>query len=117
MTMSIDTRPVNLDQQPCGRVTFDGASCQYGEDIKPGDLVAANLDVKDVCTGGGLYLIEERANGRVVWRGCRRMMRTAEGICIDLRGNGEWATYRSLEQVGWHVVGVVEIVYKPTRYQ
>jgi len=43
-----------------GKSIFDGAACKCGDAIESGDLVAANFDVRDVHTGGGLHLLEER---------------------------------------------------------
>lgn len=108
---------VSEGNQLSGRVTFDGSTCHYGDEIKTGDLVVANFDVKEVHPGGGLYLVEERQGVRVVWRGCRKMMLVPDGIAIDCDGNGDWRTFPKLAAVNWHVVGVVETVYKPTRYQ
>lgn len=100
-----------------GRAVFDGASCQYADVVKPGDMIAANFDAKHVHTGGGLYLLEEREDGVVTWRGCRRMMRVPTGIAVDQDGQGDWKTLSSLETYRWHVVGTIETVYKPIRYQ
>lgn len=100
----------NPEQEPTGRALIDGGQCQYGNVIKAGDLVAANFDAKRVHTGGGLYLVQA-ADG---WRGCRRMMRVPDGIAIDQDGHGDWATFRSMEETCWHVVGTVETVYKAT---
>ena len=100
-----------------GRAVFNGASCQYADAVKPGDLIAANFDVTHVHTGGGLYLLEEREDGRVTWRGCRRMMRVPTGIAVDQDGHGDWKTPSCLEAYGWHIVGTIETVYKPTCYQ
>ncbi len=105
------------DNAHTGRAVFDGGACQYADAVKPGDLIAANFDAKHVDTGGGLYLLEEREGGRVTWRGCRRLMRVPAGIAIDQDGLGDWITFPCLEAFGWHVVGTIETVYKPTRYQ
>lgn len=43
--------------EPTGWIMFDGRECPYADAIKSGDLVAANFDVKDAHTGGGLYLL------------------------------------------------------------
>lgn len=95
-----------------GRALFDGTTCLCGDAIQAGDLVAANFDVKDVHTGGGLYLLEARDNGQVTWRGCRRMMRTLTGIAIDQNGQGDWITVPNLNDTRWRVVGIVESVYR-----
>ena len=103
----------NQHQEPKGRAFLDGAQCLCGDAIKADDLVAANFDNKHVHTGGGLYLVQS-ADG---WRGCRRMMRVPDGIAIDQDGHGDWVTFANLDVTGWRVVGTVETVYRPTRYQ
>lgn len=100
-------------QEPTGRSMLDGAQCLCGDAIKANDLVAANFDNKHVHTGGGLYLVQTTDG----WRGCRRMMRVPDGIAIDQDGHGDWVTFANLDVPGWHVVGTVETVYRPTRYQ
>ncbi len=97
-----------------GRRLIDGTNCQYAGAVKPGDLVAANFDDRHVHTGGGLYLLEEVEDGRVVWSGCRRMMRVPGGIGIDITGHRDWETFPSMEATRWQVVGRVERVYRPT---
>lgn len=98
-----------------GRSIFDGVQCQYADAVVPGDLIAANFDVKRVHTGGGLYLIQARDGSK--WRGCRRMIRVPDGIAIDQDGRGDWVTVPNMKETCWRVVGIVETVYKPTRYQ
>ncbi|MGH8523334.1 MAG: hypothetical protein ACREXY_03720 [Gammaproteobacteria bacterium] len=97
-----------------GRAVFDADSCQYADAVRPGDLDAANFDTKDVRTGGDLYLVEALKEGRVVWRGCRRLTRVADGIAVDQDGRGDWVTVRNLDEVGWRVAGRIERVYRPT---
>lgn len=111
---SIALQLAQEEQDLHGRAIFDGTYCQYADAVKPGDLIAANFDVRDVHTGGGLFLIEERASGRVTWRGCRRMIRVPQGVSVDQDGHGDWVTLPSLEECRWRVVGVVETVYRPT---
>ena len=103
----------NQYQEPKGRAFLDGAQCLCGDAIKAGDLVSANFDNKHIHTGGGLYLVQS-ADG---WRGCRRMMRVLDGIAIDQDGHGDWVTIADLDATTWSVVGTVETVYRPTRYQ
>lgn len=100
-------------QQTKGRALLSGAHCLCGNEIKAEDLVAANFDKTHVSTGGGLYLVQS-ADG---WRGCRRMTRVPDGIAIDLDCDGDWVTIPSMEATSWRVVGTVETVYRPTRYQ
>lgn len=95
-----------------GRAIFDADSCQYADVVRAGDLIAANFDAKEVHTGGALYLVEAVERGRVVWRGCRRMMRVPSGITIDQSGRGDWVTLPSLKAAGWRVAGRVEKVYR-----
>lgn len=97
-----------------GRAVFDADSCQYADAVRPGDLVAADFDTKDVHTGGDLYLVEALKEGRVVWRGCRRLTRVATGVAVDQDGRGDWVTVRNLDEVGWRIAGRVERVYRPT---
>lgn len=99
-------------QAPSGRALLDGAQCQYGDDIKAGDKVVANFDATRVHTGGGLYLLQADDG----WRGCRRMIRVPDGIAIDQDGRGDWATFQSMEEIGWRVVGTVEAVYEAKRF-
>ena len=101
--------------EPTGRAMFDGTQCQYADAVRPGDLVAANFDEKHVHTGGGLYLVESTNGDR--WHGCRQMMRVPDGIAIDQDGCGDWVTVADMSATPWHVVGTIEAVYKPTRYQ
>jgi hypothetical protein len=103
----------NPHGEPRGRALLDGGQCPCGDEIRAGDLVAANFDKRHVHSGGGLYLVQS-ADG---WRGCRRMMRVPEGIAIDQDGHGDWVTVPSMDAAAWRVVGVVETVYRPTRYQ
>lgn len=112
-----DQNVVQIASPLSGRATFDGTTCQLANEIEPGDLVAANFDVKDVHTGGGLYLVEEHQAGRVTWRGCRRMARVPDGVSVDVDGQSSWRTFPDLESVNWHVVGQVETVYKRKTYQ
>jgi len=100
-------------QEPTGRSMLDGVQCLCGDAIKADDLVVANFDNKHVHTGGGLYLVHTTDG----WRGCRRMMRVPDGIAIDQDGHGDWVTLANLDVTGWRVVGTVESVYRPTRYQ
>lgn len=102
-----------IPPQSSGRAMIDGRGCLCGDAIKPGDLVLANFDSTRVSTGGGLYLLQT-SDG---WRGCRRMMRVPDGIAIDKDGHGDWKMFSSLESIHWHVVAVVETVYRPTHYQ
>ncbi len=100
-------------QQTKGRALLSGAHCLCGNEIKAEDLVAANFDKTHVHTGGGLYLVQS-ADG---WRGCRRMTHVPDGIAIGLDCDGDWVTIPSMEATSWRVVGTVETVYRPTRYQ
>ena len=98
-----------------GRALFPGDSCQYADAVKPGDLVAANFDVKRVHAGGALYLLEAVEGGRVTWRGCRRMMLMFNGgVGVDQSGRGDWVTVPSVEASGYRIAGIVEKVYRPT---
>lgn len=97
-----------------GRAIFDADSCQYADVVRVGDLIAADFDRKEVHTGGDLYLVEAVEGGRVVWRGCRRMIRMPDGIAIDQDGYGDWVTLPSIEAAGWRVAGRVEKVYRAT---
>lgn len=101
------------ENEPTGRAMLDGGQCQCGDDIRPGDIVAANFDVKRVHSGGGLYLVQSPDG----WRGCRRMMRVPDGVAIDQDGHGDWVTVPDLDRTCFRVVGAVETVYRPTRYQ
>jgi hypothetical protein len=100
-----------------GRAVVQGFQCLCPGVIEAGDLVAANFDVRDVQTGGGQYLVEEVSDGRVVWSGCRSMVRVPEGISVDVDGRQNWVTFPDLSAVGWRVVGIVETVYRPSRQQ
>ena len=100
-------------QETTARVILDGSQCLCGDAIKADDLVAADFNKTDVHTGGGLYLLQSDDG----WRGCRRMMRVPDGIAIDQDGYGDWVTVPNLEATAWRVVGTVNAVYKPTRYQ
>lgn len=102
-----------LYRHPSGRAMVDGGQCLCGEEIKACDLVLANFDVKDVSTGGGLYLLKATDSP---WHGCRRMMRVFDGIAIDQDGRGNWITVPSMDGLRWQIVGAVETVYRPTRY-
>jgi hypothetical protein len=44
------------------------------------------------------------------------MMRVPNGIAIDQDGRGDWITVADMDATGWRVVGIVETVYRPTRY-
>jgi len=103
--------------EPSGRALFFGDCCQYADDIHAADLVAANFDVKDIHTGGGLYLFVHVKDGRLNYRCCRRAMRVPDGIVIDWNGRGEWKKVASMADTVFRVVGVVETVYKAVRYQ
>lgn len=100
-----------------GMQVIDGAYCQYGDEVKAGDLVAANFDSRTVHTGGGLYLLEMREGNRITWSGCRRMIRTPAGIDVDKSGYGDWVNIPDMDATDWHVVGTVETVYSPSKYQ
>lgn len=108
---SIQTIDSAVTVQPSGRAMLDGGECLCGDEIKAGDLVMANFDRTTVSTGGGLYLLQS-ADG---WRGCRRMMRTPDGIAIDQDGLGDWKTVPHLNDSAWRIVGTVETVYRPNR--
>ena len=108
-----ETQIENQHPEPTGRALIDGGQCLCGDEIRADDLVAANFDKKHVHTGGGLYLLQSDDG----WRGCRRMMRVPDGIAIDQDGRGDWVTVPSMEATSWRVVGTVETVYRPTRYQ
>lgn len=95
-----------------GRAIFDAESCHYADEVRSGDWIAANFDAKDAHSGGALYLVEAVERGRVVWRGCRRMIRVPDGIAIDQSGRGDWVTLPSLKAAGWRVAGRVEKVYR-----
>lgn len=108
-----------IDEHPqllgSGRAMIPGELCQYADAVKPGDLVAANFDVKRVHSGGALYLLEAVEGERVTWRGCRRMMSAfSGGIAIDQTGHGDWVTVPSVEANGYRIAGIVEKVYRPT---
>lgn len=109
--------PDLLETSPSGRAMVHGHQCLCPGVIEAGDLVAANFDVRDVHTGGGQYLVEEIEGGRVVWSGCRSMVRVPAGISVDIDGRQNWVTFPDLSAVGWRVVGIVETVYRPTRHQ
>ena len=98
---------------PSGRALLDGTQCQTGERVKAGDLLAVNFDVRDLCTGGRLHLVQSRQPGRE-WRGCQFMMRTLTGVAIDRDGCGDWVTVADLGETAFQVVGAVETVYRPT---
>ena len=68
------------DSNRTGQSLVDGALCRYGDAVRPGDLVKANFDRRDVGTGGGLYLVQQTANSKVIWSGCRRMTRVPDGV-------------------------------------
>lgn len=106
-------RAKRVNDEPSGRAMLDGGQCQCGDAIRPGDIVAANFDSKRVHTGGGLYLVQSPDG----WHGCRRMTRVPDGIAIDQDGYGDWVTVRDMDATCWRVVGTVETVYRPTRYQ
>jgi len=44
-------------------------------------------------------------------------MRVPNGIAIDQDGYGDWMTVPTLDATSWRVMGVVEAVYKLTRYK
>ncbi len=95
-----------------GQSLIDGALCRYGDAVRPGDLVKANFDRCDVGTGGGLYLVQQTADSKVVWSGCRRMTRLPGGVAVDNDGEGNWTTVASLDACHLHVVATVEAVYR-----
>lgn len=95
-----------------GRAMLHGSDFQYGDAIRPDDLVAVNFDVKHVGTGGGLFIVVDAENPPS-WRGCRRMMQVPDGVSIDISGHGNHETFQSPEAAGWRIVGVVEKVYGP----
>ncbi len=103
----------NQHQEPTGRALLDGGQCLCGDEIMAADLVAANFDSKHVHTGGGLYLLQSDDG----WRGCRKLMRVPNGIATDQDGHGDWVTIPSMDAIAWRVVGTVETVYRPMRYQ
>lgn len=109
--------PKLLDRQLSGRAMVDGSRCLCPGFIEAGDFVAANFDVRDVHTGGGQYLVEEVEDDRVIWSGCRSMVRVPEGISVDVDGQQNWVTFPDLSAVRWRVVGIVETVYRPVRHQ
>lgn len=109
--------PEPRNDQVTGRAMLQGHQCLCPGHIAAGDMVAANFDVKEVHTGGGQYLVEEIENGRVVWSGCRSMVRVPGGISVDVDGRQNWVTFPDLSAVGWRVVGIVETVYRPARHQ
>lgn len=111
--LTVAQHKANDQTEPTGRALLDGSQCLCGDEIKDGDLVAANFDIKTVHTGGGLYLLQSLDG----WRGCRRMMRVPEGFAIDKDGRGSWSTFPSLDAISMRVVGCVETVYRPTNYQ
>lgn len=115
MTDLVAVNPVAVGRaaEMTGRRIIDGTHCVCGDDIRPGDLVAANFDHTHVHTGGGLYLVTDGQG----WYGCRRMMRVPDGVAIDQDSHGDWITVPSLDRTAWRVVGVVESVYKKVRYQ
>jgi hypothetical protein len=99
---------------PTGIHAFMADSCQYGNVITAQDIVLADFDRKTVTTGGGLFLFEQLdSKGEVVWRGCRRMIRAADGYRIDESGDGEWITVPSLESERIRIVAYVKEVYQP----
>lgn len=104
--------PGDNESPLAGRALFDADSCQYADVVRAGDLISADFGVKDVHSCGGLYLVEAVEEGRVVWRGCRQMMRVTAGIAIDQNGRGEWVTLPSLDAAGWRIAGRVENVYR-----
>lgn len=100
-------------EQAVGYRLVDGGKCLYGDAIQSGDLVRANFDKRHVHTGGGLFLVEEWRDGRLVWSGCRRMTRVPGGaIAMDDSGTGEWRTRESIAPLV--VVATVEAVYRNT---
>lgn len=99
--------------EPSGRAMLEGRQCICGEAIRADDIVAVNFDTRHVHSGGGLYLVQS-SDG---WRGCRRMMRVPDGVAIDQDGHGDWVTVPDIDAAPWRVVGSVETVYRPTRYQ
>lgn len=100
-------------QPLAGRKLFDADSCQYADTVRPGDLIDADFDTKEVHVGGGLYLVEAVESGEVVWRGCRRMIRGPDGIKVDESGRGDWVSLPSLAETGWRIAGIVKHVYRP----
>lgn len=99
---------------PAGIHAFMADSCQYGDVITAQDIVLADFDRTTVTTGGGLFLFEQLDDaGKVVWRGCRRMIRSADGYRIDESGDGEWVTIPSLESERIRIVAYVKEVYQP----
>lgn len=93
---------------------FMADSCQYGDVITAQDIVLADFDRTTVTTGGGLFLFEQLDDaGKVVWRGCRRMIRSADGYRIDESGEGDWITIPTLESKGIRIVAYVKNVYQP----
>lgn len=99
-------------RHPSGRAMVNGGQCLCGSEIKASDLVLADFDVKDVSTGGGLYLLQATDSP---WHGCRRMMRVPAGIAIDQDGHGDWITVSNMDGLRWQIIGAVETVYRPTR--
>lgn len=97
-----------------GHRIFMGTYCQYGDIIKPADLVEADFDRKTIANGGGLFLVEIVEDGRVTWMGCRALSYRPDGVAVDTNGRGEWETFPSLEATGYRIAGMVKNVYRAT---
>jgi hypothetical protein len=85
----------------------------YPPAIGPGDLLTVDFDVHAV-SEDGLYLVEETGSQGVVWRGCRRFQRIAEGLAMDFSGNMNWREI-DLGATRLRVAGLVTQVYKPAQ--
>ena len=86
--------------------------CQYGEQVRPADLLRVDFDA-DTIRVDGLYLVEGMTDDGVAWMGCRRFSRGLDGaLSVDDSGRGDWRDASSLEAAGFRVAGYVEQVYR-----
>lgn len=100
----------NNASEPTGRVLVSGDWWQYGDEVRPDDLLAVNFDVKRVYCSS-LYLLEEVGGS---WHGCRRINQELSGLDIQDDVNDTWVRVQSVEEIGFRVIGRVEAVYRPT---
>lgn len=98
-----------------GRMLVPAHDCWYPPAVDAQDMLLVDFDAAGVESGQvGLFLVEEMASDRIVWRGCRKIAAQPECVRIDVSGTGDWMPVDSLENIGVRVVGRVDEVYKPT---
>lgn len=98
-----------------GRMLVPAHDCWYPPAIDVQDMLLVDFDKESIEAGQvGLYLVEEIAADRIIWRGCRKIAAKPDCVAIDVSGTGEWMPVSELNSIGLRVVGRVDEVYKPS---